>query len=98
MIKKKRRVSQRRKDPQKLSAGSSDLWKFGSSWQKKKRRFHREEKIPKIKRWKFGLLEIWKMKNAMKGDKKPPIRLCKQEVRENQKEKQNGVLLTYFCG
>jgi hypothetical protein len=51
-----------------------------------------------MKRWKFGLLEIWKMKNAMKGDKKPPIRLCKQEDRENQKEKQNGVLLTYFCG
>jgi hypothetical protein len=23
-------------------------------------RFHREEKSPKIKRWKFGLMEIWK--------------------------------------
>ena len=60
--------------------------------------FHREEKIPKIKRWKFGLLEIWKMKNAMKGDKKPPIRLCKQEDRENQKKNRTVFFLLISAG
>jgi hypothetical protein len=90
---KKRRLHREEKTSKmkRWKFGLLEIWKFMAKKDAK-------GKTPKIKRWKFGLLEIWKMKNAMKGDKKPPIRLCKQEDRENQKEKQNGVLLTYFCG
>jgi len=41
--------------------------------------FHREEKTSKIKRWKFGLLEIWKfmIKKETKGftEKRRPQKL-----------------------
>jgi hypothetical protein len=42
-------------------------------------RFHIKEKTPKIKRWKFGLVEIWKfkVKKETKGftEKKSPQKL-----------------------